>query len=208
MLKKNKGLMILTSVLILLPIAAGVVLWGQLPEVMPIHWGANGEADGWSSRPVAVFGMPLLLLAVHWIGMWVTDLDSRNKTQNPKVRNLMMWLLPAVSLLGNGSTYAAALGQEMDILRYVYLLLGLLFIIIGNYLPKCRQNWFIGIKIKWTLEDEANWYATHRLAGKVWMVCGLGVLICGFFSAAYLLPLLFAAMILIPVIYSWRYSKR
>lgn len=208
MLKKNKGLMILTSVLILLPIAAGVVLWGQLPEVMPIHWGTNGEADGWSSRPVAVFGLPLLLLAVHWIGMWVTDLDSRNKTQNPKVRNLMMWLLPAVSLLGNGSTYAAALGQEMDILRYVYLLLGLLFIIIGNYMPKCRQNWFIGIKIKWTLEDEANWYATHRLAGKVWMVCGLGVLICGFFSAAYLLPLLFAAMILIPVIYSWRYSKR
>ena len=117
----------------MLPIAAGVVLWGQLPEVMPIHWGANGEADGWSSRPVAVFGMPLLLLAVHWIGMWVTDLDSRNKTQNPKVRNLMMWLLPAVSLLGNGSTYAAALGQEMDILRYVYLLLGLLFIIIGTY---------------------------------------------------------------------------
>ena len=208
MLKKNKGLMILTSVLILLPIAAGVVLWEQLPEVMPIHWGANGEADGWSSRPVAVFGMPLLLLAVHWIAMWVTDLDSRNKTQNPKVRNLMMWLLPAISLLGNGSTYAAALGQEMDILRYVYLLLGLLFIIIGNYLPKCRQNRFIGIKIKWTLEDEANWYATHRLAGKVWMVCGLGVLICGFFSADYLLPLLFAAMILIPVVYSWRYSKR
>lgn len=208
MLKKNKGLMALTSVLILLPMAAGVVLWGQLPERMAIHWGANGEADGWSSRPVAVFGLPLLLLAVHWIGMWVTDLDSRNKTQNPKVLNLMMWLLPAISLLGNGSTYAAALGQEMDILRYVYLLLGLLFIIIGNYLPKCKQNWFIGIKIKWTLEDEANWYATHRLAGKVWMVCGLGVLICGFFSAAYLLPLLFAAMILIPVIYSWRYSKR
>lgn len=208
MLKKNKGLMILTSVLILLPIAAGVVLWGQLPERMATHWGTNGEADGWSSRPVAVFGMPLLLLAVHWIGMWVTDLDSRNKTQNPKVRNLMMWLLPAISLLGNGSTYAAALGWKMDLLRYVYLLLGLLFIIIGNYLPKCTQNWFIGIKIKWTLEDEANWYATHRLAGKVWMVCGLGVLICGFFSAAYLLPLLFAAMILIPVIYSWRYSKR
>lgn len=208
MLKKNKGLMALTSLIILLPMAAGILLWDRLPEVMATHWGTNGEANGWSSRPVAVFGMPLLLLAVHWIGMWVTDLDSRNKTQNPKVRNLMMWLLPAISLLGNGSTYAAALGQEMDILRYVYLLLGLLFIIIGNYLPKCKQNWFIGIKIKWTLEDEANWYATHRLAGKVWMVCGLGVLICGFFSAAYLLPLLFAAMILIPVIYSWRYSKR
>lgn len=208
MLKKNKGLMILTSVIILLPMAAGILLWDRLPEKMATHWGTNGEANGWSSRPVAVFGLPLLLLAVHWIGMWITDLDGRNKEQNPKVLNMMMWLLPAVSLLGNGSTYAAALGREMDILRYVYLLLGLLFIIIGNYMPKCRQNWFIGIKIKWTLEDEANWYATHRLAGKVWTVCGLGLLICGFLSAEYLFPVLFLAMILIPVVYSWRYSRR
>ena len=59
MLKKNKGLMILTSVIILLPMVAGILLWEQLPERMATHWGVNGEADGWSSRPVAVFGMPL-----------------------------------------------------------------------------------------------------------------------------------------------------
>lgn len=208
MLKKNKGLMALTSLIILLPMAAGILLWDRLPEVMATHWGTNGEADGWSSRPVAVFGLPLLLLAVHWVGMWVTDLDSRNKTQNPKVLYMMMWLLPAISLLGNGSTYAAALGWEMDLFRYVYLLLGLLFIIIGNYLPKCKQNRFIGIKIKWTLEDEENWYATHRLAGKVWVIGGLGILLCGFLSMEYLFPILFLAMILLPVFYSWRYSKR
>lgn len=208
MIKKNKGLMILTSVIILLPMAAGLLLWEQLPETMAIHWGANGEADGWSSRPVAVFGLPLLLLAIHWIGMSVTDLDSRNKAQNRKLLNMMMWLLPAISLFGIGSTYAAALGREMDILRYVYLFLGLLFIIIGNYLPKCKQNWFIGIKIKWTLENEENWNATHRLAGKLWVVGGLGMLICGFLSAAALIPVLLAAMVLIPVLYSWRYSKR
>lgn len=208
MLKKNKGLMALTSLIILLPMAAGILLWDRLPEVMATHWGTNGEADGWSSRPVAVFGLPLLLLAVHWIGMWVTGLDSRNKTQHPKVLYMMMWLLPAISLLGNGSTYAAALGWEMDLFRYVYLLLGLLFIIIGNYLPKCKQNWFIGIKIKWTLEDEENWYATHRLAGKVWVIGGLAILLCGFLSMEYLFPLLVLAMILLPVLYSWRYSRR
>ena len=208
MLKKNKGLMALTSLIILLPMAAGILLWDRLPEVMATHWGTNGEADGWSSRPVAVFGLPLLLLAVHWIGMWVTGLDSRNKTQNPKVLYMMMWLLPAISLLGNGSTYAAALGWEMDLFRDVYLLLGLLFIIIGNYLPKCKQNWFIGIKIKWTLEDEENWYATHRLAGKVWVIGGLAILLCGFLSMEYLFPLLVLAMILLPVLYSWRYSRR
>ena len=203
MLKKNKGLMILTSVLILLPIAAGVVLWEQLPEVMPIHWGANGEADGWSSRPVAVFGMPLLLLAVHWIGMWVTDLDSRNKTQNPKVRNLMMWLLPAVSLLGNGSTYAAALGQEMDILRYVYLLLGLLFIIIGNYLPKCKQSYTMGIKLPWTLSSEENWNKTHRLAGKLWVGAGAIMMLTAFFENVFIMLSIVFIAVIIPTVYSY-----
>ena len=79
MLKKNKGLMILTSVIILLPMLAGILLWEQLPERMATHWGVNGEADGWSSRPVAVFGMPLFLLAIHWLGVWVTGQDRRNR---------------------------------------------------------------------------------------------------------------------------------
>ena len=207
MVKKNKGLMILTSLIILLPMLAGILLWGQLPEKMAIHWDANGEANGWASRPVAVFGLPLFLLAIHFICAWGTDLDKRNRNQNEKIKQITLWIAPAVSLLGNSSTYAAAMGQEMDIVRYATLFMGLVFLMIGNYMPKCKQNYTIGIKLKWTLESEENWYATHRLAGKVWMIGGLGVLICGFFSILYPLPLLFLVMVLTPVIYSWRYSK-
>jgi len=207
MLKKNKGLLIITSLIILLPMAAGILLWEQLPEKMAIHWGSNGEANGWTSRPVAVFGLPLFLLAIHFICAWGTDLDKRNRNQNEKIKQITLWIAPAVSLLGNSSTYAAAMGQEMDIVRYATLFMGLVFLMIGNYMPKCKQNYTIGIKLKWTLENEENWYATHRLAGKVWMIGGLGVLICGFFSILQPLPLLFLLMVLIPVIYSWRYSK-
>ena len=114
MMKKNKGLMILTSLIILLPMLAGILLWDQLPEKMAIHWDANGEANGWTSRPVAVFGLPLFLLAIHFICAWGTDLDKRNRNQNEKIKQITLWIAPAVSLLGNSSTYAAAMGQKIS----------------------------------------------------------------------------------------------
>ena len=184
MLKKNKGLMILTSVIILLPMLAGILLWDRLPEQMATHWGGNGEADGWSSRPVAVFGLPLFLLAIHWLGVWLTGQDRRNRNQNEKVLQMMFWIAPVISLFGMGSTYASALGQPPRIDRLAMLLLGIVFTIIGNYLPKCRQNYTIGIKIVWTLSDEENWNATHRLAGKLWVIGGLLLCCCAPFCPA------------------------
>ena len=211
MLKKNKGLMILTSVIILLPMLAGILLWDQLPEKMATHWGVNGEADGWSSRPVAVFGMPLLLLAIHWLGVWLTGQDKRNRHQNEKVLQLMFWIAPVISLFGSGSTYASALGQPLRIDRLALLLLGIIFAIIGNYMPKCRQNYTIGIKIVWTLSDEENWNATHRLAGKLWMASGLLLLLCAFLTGAvfpWMLPVVLGIMGGVPIIYSWWFSQR
>ena len=210
MLKKNKGLMILTSVIILLPMLAGILLWEQLPERMATHWGVNGEADGWSSRPVAVFGMPLFLLAIHWLGVWVTGQDRRNRNQSEKVLQMMFWIAPVISLLGCGSTYASALGQPLRIDRLALLLLGIVFAIVGNYLPKCRQNYTIGIKIVWTLSDEENWNATHRLAGKLWMAGGLLLLLCAFLPGTalpWMLPVVLGILVGVPIMYSWWFSQ-
>ena len=203
--------MILTSVIILLPMVAGILLWGRLPERMATHWGVNGEADGWSSRPVVVFGMPLFLLAIHWLGVWLTGQDKRNHRQNEKVLQLMFWIAPAISLFGIGSTYASALGQTLPIDRLALLLLGIVFAIVGNYLPKCRQNYTIGIKIVWTLSDEENWNATHRLAGKLWMIGGLLLILCAFLPGTALLwamPVTLVIMVGVPIVYSWWFSQR
>ena len=211
MLKKNKGLMILTSVIILLPMVVGILLWDQLPEKMAIHWGANGQPDGWSSRPVAVFGMPLLLLAIHWLCVWLTGEDKRNRHQNEKILQLMFWIAPVVSLFGMGSTYASALGQPLRIDRLALLLLGIVFAMVGNYMPKCRQNYTIGIKIVWTLSDEENWNATHRLAGKLWMIGGLLLMLCAFLTGpalTWLVPVVLGIMVGVPILYSWRFSQR
>ena len=79
MMKQHKGKLMVSSVLTLLPILVGLLLWNRLPNQMPTHWGVDGTADGWSGKAFVVFGMPLILLAVHWLCVWGTSLDSSNR---------------------------------------------------------------------------------------------------------------------------------
>ena len=178
MIRNNKGKLLASSIVILLPLAFGMFIWNQLPEQMVTHWGMNGTADGWSSKGFAVFGMPMILLALHWICILATAADPKNKGQNQKVFGLVLWITPIISLFTNGMVYAVALGKEVQPHVAVLLFMGVTFIAVGNYLPKCKQNHTIGIKIKWTLEQEENWNATHRFGGKVWVIGGLLLFVC------------------------------
>ena len=203
MMKKNLKLMILTSAVILLPILAGVILWPQLPEQLPFHWNMSGEVDDWVSKPMAVFGMPALLLVLHWFAMLFTSADPKKAQQSPKMLQLVFWLVPLLSVLISAATYFSALGNDVPIERFLPVFLGILFAIIGNYLPKCKQSYTIGIKLPWTLHSEANWNMTHRLAGWVWMPCGLAMVLAGFLNLPWLVPALALVMVLVPVAYSF-----
>ena len=211
MLNTHKRTLAVTSVLILLPILAGLIFWNELPARMATHWGADGRPDGWSSRGFAVFGLPACLLAVHWLCVFFTLKDPKNKGQNPKLFTLVLWITPIVSLFIGGVTYAAALGLDVNVSRVAMLLIGVVFIIIGNYMPKCRQNHTIGIKIPWTLNDEENWNATHRFAGKVWFAGGLAVLASAFLPPPAQIWMFLPAVFLLvglPVLYSYNFHKK
>ena len=203
MIKKHLKLMLVTSIVILLPILAGVMLWEQLPPQMPFHWNAAGEVDGWASKPVAVFGMPLLLLALHWIAMVITAADPKKAQQSDKIMQLIIWLIPVLSLLLAAFTYASSLGNDLPIERFLPVFMGLVFVIIGNYLPKCKQSYTIGIKIPWTLHSEENWNKTHRLTGWLWVVCGLAMMVSGFVGGFLLLLPLALVMVVVPIGYSF-----
>lgn len=208
---KNKRKMIISSIVILLPIVVGILFWDQLPEKIAVHWNAAGEANGWSNRITAIFRMPLFILLAHWICMLVTWKDAANKSQNSKVMDLLVWICPFVSLVANGIVYATAFGINLNISGVVFAFSGLLFMCIGNYLPKCKQNTTIGIKIKWTLLSEENWNATHRIAGKVWFVGGALMLFSICIPEKYLFLLfimLLSVMALIPILYSSWYHKK
>lgn len=209
-IKQNKRAILITSLLIVLPALIGVLFWNRLPEQMPIHWGIDGTVDGWSSRAFAVFALPLFMLAVHWICIFATAKDPKNKGQNRKVFGVVLWITPMVSLFANGVIYAVALGKEGRPFTMVDLLLGLMFVVIGNYLPKCKQNYTIGIKVKWTLQSEENWNATHRVGGKVWVMGGLLLMACALVPdsvAAWVMFGVIGALVAVPVLYSYRYHR-
>ena len=211
MLKNNKWKLIVSSLIILLPMVFGLVCWNDLPAHMTTHWGVDGTADGWMGKGLAVFMLPVLMLAIHWLCIWLTVRDHGNCGQNAKILGLMFWIIPFVSLFANGVIYTAAFSNEPPAMSFVPLVLGLMFLFIGNYMPKCKQNMTIGVKIKWTLENEENWNATHRFAGKVWFAGGLAVLACAFLPEKVmiwvLLPVILVVAI-IPALYSFQYHKK
>ena len=210
-MKHTKLNIILSCIILVAPMIFGMIVWNKLPESMPIHWGVHGEVNGWSSKPFAVFVLPLLILAVHGVCIFASRKDFRNKKQNPKVMGLVLWICPLLSVMANSLTYAVALGKEINVLFVVSLTMGALFVLIGNYLPKCQQNRIVGIRIIWTLKNEANWNATHRFAGKVWVIGGL-LLMASSLLPYSILPWVMIALLVVfiglPVLYSYRFHKK
>ena len=208
MIKKNWKTMLITSLVILLPIVAGLILWDRLPEQLPIHWNAAGEVDGWTGKAFAVFGLPLLMLGFQWLCVLVTGADPKKKNHSDKVLQLVLWLIPLLSVVLNAVTYMAALGTEVAMEMIMPILMGLLFTVIGNYLPKCKQNYTIGIKIAWTLDSEENWNRTHRFAGWLWTFSGLAMIATAFFGGIWVFLVLSLLMAGLPVGYSYMLHRK
>lgn len=209
MLKANKKTLIITSIITLLPILIGVLTWNKLPDVMATHFGTNNEANGFSSKAFTVFGIPLFMVAMQWLAALVTSKDPRRQNISPKMFTLVLWIVPVVSIFMAATIYPYNLGVDLDISFISMLLMGMLFVVVGNFLPKARQNYTIGIKIPWTLADETNWNKTHRLAGYLWVAGGIIMLLMALtgFSKMPLFIGVVIVMTLVPCVYSfWLYT--
>ena len=208
MIKKHLKTLILTSILTLLPIVAGLYLWDTLPEQVPSHWDVNGEIDGWSSKPFFVFGLPSIMLAAQWLCVLGTAADPKKANHSDKVLHLVLWIIPVINIVLSVITYAVALGQKVRVEVVMPILIGLVLTIVGNYLPKCKQNYTIGIKIPWTLNSEENWNKTHRFAGWLWTICGLVLVLTGFFGGFWIFFGVVLLMVLAPFIYSYLLHRK
>ena len=211
MYKKYKKELIISSLFTLLPILIGLVLWNKLPSQMATHWGVNNQPDGWASKGVAVFCLPLILVGIQWLGLWVTKLDPQMQKQNAKALRMIFWIVPCISLFASCMMYSVALGHTVSISSAPCAILGLMFVIIGNYLPKTTKNWSLGIKVIWALSDEENWNATHRFAGKLWFFGGLAIMLGIFLPGKYSIFVLLPVTLIIatiPALYSYLYYKK
>ena len=94
MIKTNKRTLLLTSLIIVLPLCIGLVLWNQLPNTMATHFGIHGDADGFSSKPFAILFLPLFILAIHWFSVFIISADPRKQNISPKIFTIILWILP------------------------------------------------------------------------------------------------------------------
>ncbi|MBQ8769439.1 MAG: SdpI family protein [Oscillospiraceae bacterium] len=208
MLKKNKGTLIITSIVTLVPIIIGLALWNKLPEQVPFHWDINGNVDQWASRTISVFLMPAVLLAFHWLCVLMSSIDPKSKNYHPSTIRLVLWICPMISLLLSALVYTHALGYGLRVETVMPLFMGALFMVIGNLLPKMRQSYTMGIKLPWTLNNEENWNKTHRFAGKLWVAGGVVIMATAFLGTFWILLGILLLMVIIPTLYSYlQYRK-
>lgn len=205
MFKENKRTILVTAIFTVLPMFVGFLLWSQLPDTMATHFSMDNQADGFSSKLFTVVGLPLIMLGGHMLSALITTVDPRRRNISNKMFGFVLWLMPLISIFTLSMIYAYNLGFNMNTNLFGHLLAGLLFLIIGNYLPKMRQNYTMGIKLPWTMANEENWSRTHRLGGVVWMIAGAFILISGFvtsFNTEWTLLGAVLVAVFIPTIYS------
>ena len=209
--KKNILKAIISSIVILLPIIFGVIRWDSLPDTITTHFGADGVPDGASSKAFAVFGLPLIMLALHWLCVIVTFLTNRKREQSDKVYTLIFFIMPVLSTFISILIYATAFNFDLHLGSILSILFGLMFVVMGNYMPKVTRNRTMGIKIKWTLASDENWAATHRVAGRVWFFGGFVVMLGALLPVDALMIASLPAillLVLIPTVYSYVFYKK
>lgn len=199
------------ALLVVVAFAVSAFTYSSLPDRIPTHWNASGEIDGYMPKPLGPFLGPLLLAAT-WLVLAVAPAMSPKGYLIDDFRGVYDALVAVVMLFLFGVTsmsILAGLGYDVDILPFVSGGLGLLFLVLGNYLGKVKRNFFIGIRTPWTLADEEVWLRTHRLGGRVFFAAGLAVILLGFLGTNVLLviPILVMAA-LVPVIYSYLIYRR
>ena len=203
MIKQNKYKLIISAIITLLPMIFGIIVWDRLPENIATSFGWNGEITGYSSKMFAVVGLPVMLTFVNLICIIATSADPRRKNINNKVFSVVIGIVPVCSLLCGACIYANALGYKISVESIMPVFVGILFFVLGFILPKCKQNYTIGIKLPWTLHDEENWNKTHKLAGKLWIYGGIIMVVSGLFNLTFLFMAIIFALVIIPTVYSY-----
>lgn len=170
--------------IVLLPFIYLAYIWNDLPEKVPMHWNIKGEVDRFGTKYELLLIPILLPLLVYIIFLIIPKIDpkKRLKEMGGKYQSLKAILTIFMSALSLFIMYAAINDSEHNP-NYIILIIGLLFVFLGNYFKTIKPNYFIGIKTPWTLENETVWKKTHKLAGKMWFVGGLLVVFCSLILA-------------------------
>ena len=194
-------------------VVASAVVYPRLPETIPTHWNMDGQPDGWSSRAFGAWITPVILLVMWGLVRVLPAIDPRGAnyakfggTFEAIIDSLMLFLLGMHIVL-----LRAGLGHPVQMERIVPFGIGVLLIVIGNLLPRCRPNWFVGIRTPWTLSSDRVWEKTHRIGGRLFVAAGFLIAVAALFWVQWVHVVLITSILLATaavLIYSYLEWKR
>ena len=166
-----------------IPLIITLVVLPALPDRVPAHYGIGGDATRYGSKYEMLI-LPLMAIALFFLFIFLERITSKDKEKARQNQKVLYWIGIALSALLTALhcwiLYAAHTGLgnlyegEIDFLKIFAVCLGLFWVVIGNVLPKCKQNYIVGIRIIWTLRSELSWHKTHRFGGR--LIFGFGIL--------------------------------
>lgn len=202
-----KSMFILTICSLLLTLC----FYPYLPNEIPIHFDFLGNADNYGPRNF-IFVTAALPLIVFVLLKKLPKLDPKATSYelHKKSYNLFITFLVLLLLILHWVSIYIALGYNLPIQTIILASIGILFLVLGNYMPQIRPNYTYGIKLPWTLADEQNWRATHRIGGYCYIIAGLLFILLGLIpsflvSFCWFVPFIF---LFLPILYSYLYFKR
>ncbi|PIR13762.1 hypothetical protein COV49_01035 [Candidatus Falkowbacteria bacterium CG11_big_fil_rev_8_21_14_0_20_39_10] len=162
-------------ILILVTFLSSFYFYARFPEQVPTHWNMAGQVDDYSPRAFAAFFFPALALFMYILFLILPHLDPRKEryAQFKRIYHIFKTLIVAMMALIYFIVGFSGLGYNISVSLWMPVLIGLLFIVMGNYLSKIKPNWFMGIRTPWTLSSEEVWNKTHRFGGKIFILGGL-----------------------------------
>ena len=190
-----------------------LLVYSSLPDPMPSHWNVRGEVDGWTSRFWGSLLAPLVAVGVWLLLPVLRRVDPRRRNYDRfdptfwLLINMLVFFFAGVHV----ATLGVALGWNVDIPRVMMAMVGLMMAGLGNYMPRLRSNWWMGIRTPWTLESESVWRATHRLAGYTFVIAGvvtMGALLLPVMAAVAVTMTAIIMGVFTPAVYSYFAYRR
>ncbi|MFA6321856.1 MAG: SdpI family protein [Candidatus Buchananbacteria bacterium] len=204
---------VIPIIAILLSVLASFYFYANFPDLVPTHWNYRGEIDGYAPKLFGAFFFPALIIGIYLFFLFLPYLDpQKNRYQEfAKVYHTFKTLIVLFMVFIYFFTGLAGLGYPAPVNIVVPIGVGILFLVLGNYLGKIKPNWFMGIRTPWTMSNEEVWNKTHRLGGKIFMLIGLFMIFGTILPATWFFISFMAVVIigsLIPIFYSyWLFKK-
>lgn len=199
MKKINYKILLVTCIVTLLPIVLGLVFYSKLPDTVAIHFDINNNPDGYFSKDAFVFGMPALMVTLHIIFCLIVDITDKYPEANKKMKMVGKWIIPILTIVLYVVTTMYAIGNKLDIRKIAMIILGILFVVIGNYLPKTKGQ--INLLQK---ASEQEYRKVSKVFGYLMIVNGLLFIISNLFSQY--VSVFVVCLVIVEIIVLWVYT--